>query len=111
MRMHSEKIRIRSICLSSDMLFSAAMWIRTAVDAGDLSQVENFASNSLLGYEASDVTGDDNVDARDLSIVENNAAYKVSPVAPGWFASLAKRGIGFGISEFRFMILDLNHNS
>ena len=51
-------------------------------DAGDLSQVENDAVNSLSGYESSDVTGDDFVDAGDLSIVENNVALGVSAITP-----------------------------
>ena len=52
------------------------------IDAGDLSQVENDASNSLSGYVQSDVTGDDFVDAGDLSIVENNSALGVSAITP-----------------------------
>ena len=52
------------------------------IDAGDLSQVENDAANSLTGYEQSDVTGDDYVDAGDLSIVENNAASGITAVTP-----------------------------
>ena len=52
------------------------------VDAGDLSQVENDAANSISGYVNSDVTGDDFVDAGDLSIVENNAAAGVYAIMP-----------------------------
>ena len=52
------------------------------IDAGDLSQVENDAANSLSGYVQSDVTGDDFVDAGDVSVVENNAALGVSVVTP-----------------------------
>lgn len=50
------------------------------IDAGDLSQVENDAANSLSGYVSSDVSGDDFVDAGDLSIVENNiGVFAVTP--------------------------------
>ncbi|MBL8008243.1 MAG: hypothetical protein JNJ56_11990, partial [Ignavibacteria bacterium] len=53
-----------------------------AVDAGDLSEVENAASVSLAGYEPTDVTGDDIVDADDVSLVENNATLGVIAVTP-----------------------------
>ena len=52
------------------------------IDAGDLSNVENDALNSLSGYVQTDLTGDDFVDAGDLSIVENNAALGVSVITP-----------------------------
>ena len=52
------------------------------IDASDLSEVENDASESLSGYVNSDVTGDNFVDAGDLSMVENNAAISVSAVLP-----------------------------
>jgi hypothetical protein len=52
------------------------------VDAGDLSQAENDATNSLSGYVPADVTGDDFVDAGDVSIVENNVALGVSAILP-----------------------------
>lgn len=52
------------------------------IDAGDLSQVENDASESLSGYVLSDLTGDDFVDAGDLAIVENNAGLSVTVVTP-----------------------------
>jgi hypothetical protein len=52
------------------------------IDAGDLSQVENDASNSISGYVSSDLTGDDFADAADLSIVENNVALGVSVITP-----------------------------
>lgn len=52
------------------------------IDASDLSEVDNAASESLSGYVISDVTGDNFVDAGDLSKVENNAAISVSAVLP-----------------------------
>ena len=52
------------------------------VDAGDLSQAENDAANSLSGYVQTDVTGDDFVDAGDVSIIENNAAAGISAITP-----------------------------
>ena len=52
------------------------------IDAADLSDVENDASNSLSGYVPTDLTGDDFVDAGDLSIVENNAAASVNAITP-----------------------------
>ncbi|HMS65715.1 MAG TPA: hypothetical protein PKD83_10745, partial [Ignavibacteria bacterium] len=52
------------------------------VDAGDLSQAENDAANSLSGYVQTDVTGDDFVDAGDVSIIENNAAVGISAITP-----------------------------
>lgn len=52
------------------------------IDAADLSEIENDASNSVSGYVPADLTGDDFVDAGDLSIVENNAAAAVSAITP-----------------------------
>ncbi|MBL8008516.1 MAG: hypothetical protein JNJ56_13410, partial [Ignavibacteria bacterium] len=52
------------------------------VDAGDLSPVENDATEGMSGYVLTDVTGDDYVDAGDLSIVENNAAAGIYTVTP-----------------------------
>ena len=52
------------------------------VDAADVSEVENAATNSVSGYVPTDVTGDNYVDAGDLSIVENNASLGVSAVTP-----------------------------
>lgn len=43
------------------------------IDAGDLSDVDNDAYNSVSGYVSTDVNGDNFVDASDLSIVDNNA--------------------------------------
>lgn len=53
-----------------------------AIDAADLSQVENDASYSVSGYVHSDVNGDDFVDAADLSIVENNSSLGVNALTP-----------------------------
>lgn len=52
------------------------------IDAGDLSEVDNDAFNSLSGYVRTDVTGDDFVDASDLSVVDNNAFNGVMVVRP-----------------------------
>lgn len=51
-----------------------------SIDATDLSNVENDASNSLTGYISTDLNGDDFVDAGDVSIVENNIG--VSAITP-----------------------------
>lgn len=53
-----------------------------AIDAGDISSVENDAGNSLTGYVQSDVNGDDFVDAADLAIVENNAGLGIFTLSP-----------------------------
>jgi hypothetical protein len=47
------------------------------IDATDMSMTENDASNSLSGYVNTDVSGDDFVDAGDVSIVENNIGISV----------------------------------
>jgi len=52
------------------------------IDAGDVSEVENDAANSVSGYVQTDVTGDDTVDASDVSLVENNAVNSVSVITP-----------------------------
>jgi pimeloyl-ACP methyl ester carboxylesterase len=53
-----------------------------AVDASDVSSVDNDATNSLSGYVVTDLTGDDFVDAQDVSIVDNNAYNSVNSVTP-----------------------------
>ncbi|MBL8008242.1 MAG: hypothetical protein JNJ56_11985 [Ignavibacteria bacterium] len=53
-----------------------------AIDAGDLSEVENDISAGTEGYVPTDVNGDDIVDASDLSIVENNASAGIYAVTP-----------------------------
>lgn len=52
------------------------------IDAADLSEVDNDALISAIGYIKTDITGDDYVDNSDLSIVENNAAISVSVISP-----------------------------
>ncbi len=52
------------------------------IDAIDLSTVDNDALNFVSGYVVSDVTGDNNVDANDLSKVDNNAFNFVSKITP-----------------------------
>jgi len=50
------------------------------IDASDLSDADNDAVISLSGYVNTDVTGDDYVDAEDISIIENNVGViKVTP--------------------------------
>ncbi|MBL8006793.1 MAG: SBBP repeat-containing protein [Ignavibacteria bacterium] len=53
-----------------------------AIDAADLSEIENDAANSSSGYIRTDLTGDDFVDANDLSIAENNTAAGIYAVTP-----------------------------
>lgn len=53
-----------------------------SIDAADVSNTENAATNNLSGYVQTDYTGDDYVDGSDLSIVENNAAASVAVVTP-----------------------------
>lgn len=52
------------------------------IDASDISDVNNDASNSLSGYVNTDLNGDDFVDGSDLSIVDNNAFTGVSVITP-----------------------------
>lgn len=66
--------------LSAYCMFSGDVNQDGIIDAGDLSEVENDAANSLSGYVSSDVNGDNFVDAGDLSIVENNiGVFAVTP--------------------------------
>ncbi len=52
------------------------------VDATDVSNIDNDASNFVSGYVASDLTGDDFVDGTDFAIADNNAANFVSVAKP-----------------------------
>lgn len=63
-------------------LFSGDVNQDGAADAGDLSQVENSAANSLTGYISDDLNGDYFTDAEDISIVENNSSAGVISVTP-----------------------------
>jgi photosystem II stability/assembly factor-like uncharacterized protein len=53
-----------------------------AIDATDVSMIDNDASNFISGYVSTDLTGDDFVDATDFAIGDNNAANFVSVVRP-----------------------------
>ena len=53
-----------------------------AIDATDLSMIDNDALNFLSGYLKTDINGDDFIDATDYSIADNNAANFVGVVAP-----------------------------
>ena len=52
------------------------------IDASDISEVDNDAFNTLIGYVRTDLTGDYIVDAQDLSIVDNNAYNSVLVIRP-----------------------------
>ena len=57
--------------------------VRFAFFSGDVNQDGTIdAADSLSGYESSDVTGDDFVDAGDVSIVENNVALGINVITP-----------------------------
>ena len=53
-----------------------------AIDASDISAVDNDSFNSLSGNPVSDLNGDNIVDAEDVSIVDNNAYISVVTVRP-----------------------------
>lgn len=53
-----------------------------AIDASDLSDVDNDSYNSLSGYVVTDLTGDDFVDASDVSVCDNNVTIGVYRSAP-----------------------------
>ena len=52
------------------------------VDATDVSNIDNDASNFVGGYVVTDLTGDDFVDGTDFAIADNNAANFVSAITP-----------------------------
>jgi subtilisin-like proprotein convertase family protein len=52
------------------------------VDASDLSSIDNDAFNFVTGYVLTDITGDEVVDASDASIADNNAFNFVSRIIP-----------------------------
>lgn len=52
------------------------------IDASDYSFVENDSGNSLSGYVVSDLTGDNFVDAEDVSLIDNNILLGVSSITP-----------------------------
>lgn len=53
-----------------------------AIDATDISTVDNDSFNSISGYVQSDVNGDDFVDATDIGIIDNNAFNAISLIRP-----------------------------
>lgn len=52
------------------------------IDASDMSEVDNDATNSVFGYYRTDLNGDDATDASDLSIVDNNVFNSVTKITP-----------------------------
>ncbi len=53
-----------------------------AVDATDLSLIDNDAQNFISGYVVTDLTGDDFVDGTDFAVADNNASNFVSAIVP-----------------------------
>ena len=53
-----------------------------AIDATDVSAVDNEAANYSAGYIPADLTGDGYVDGTDFAIADNNAANFVSVISP-----------------------------
>ncbi len=53
-----------------------------AIDATDVSAVDNDAANYSAGYIPADLTGDGYVDGTDFAIADNNAANFVSAITP-----------------------------
>jgi len=53
-----------------------------AVDIGDMTPVDNDASNFVTGYLATDVNGDGTIDIGDMTIVDNNGSAFVSAATP-----------------------------
>ena len=52
------------------------------LDTGDMSPVDNGASNYLSGYLPTDVNGDGIIDTSDMTIVDNNAGAYISVAKP-----------------------------
>ncbi|MFH1118952.1 MAG: GEVED domain-containing protein, partial [Bacteroidota bacterium] len=53
-----------------------------SVDTGDMTPVDNDASNFATGYLDTDVNGDGTVDTADITIIDNNSAAFVGAVTP-----------------------------
>jgi hypothetical protein len=53
-----------------------------AVDATDVSMIDNDAANFVSGYVPTDITGDSFVDGTDFAISDNNAANFIGIVRP-----------------------------
>ena len=65
------------------LMFSGDVNRDGVIDASDMSEVDNNATNSVFGYYSTDLNGDDATDASDLSIVDNNVFNSVTKVTPG----------------------------
>ncbi|MHC1775520.1 MAG: PKD domain-containing protein [Lentimicrobium sp.] len=52
------------------------------LDTGDMTPVDNDASNYLTGYLPTDVNGDGVIDTGDMTIVDNNAGNYISEIRP-----------------------------
>ncbi|MHC1775329.1 MAG: hypothetical protein AB9834_07945 [Lentimicrobium sp.] len=52
------------------------------VDTGDMTPIDNDASNYTSGYTSTDVNGDGIVDTGDMTIADNNASAYVSAITP-----------------------------
>ncbi len=52
------------------------------LDTGDMTPVDNDASNYLTGYLPTDVNGDGVIDTGDITIVDNNAGNYINEVSP-----------------------------
>jgi len=52
------------------------------IDTGDMTPVDNDASNYLTGYLATDTNGDGSIDTGDMTIVDNNAASYIASATP-----------------------------
>lgn len=52
------------------------------VDTGDMSPVDNDATNYVTGYVDTDVNGDGSIDTGDMTIVDNNAGGYVGSITP-----------------------------
>lgn len=63
-------------------IYSGDVNLDGTIDATDISDVDNDASNSVSGYVNTDVTGDNFVDAEDLSIADNNSMLGIFAVVP-----------------------------
>ena len=52
------------------------------MNATDISGVDNDAAVSLSGYVVTDLTGDNFVDADDVSVVDNNGSNSIALIRP-----------------------------
>ena len=64
------------------LIFTGDADQNTTVDATDLSQADNDASNYASGYLSTDFNGDGFIDATDFAICDNNAADFVGTISP-----------------------------